>query len=115
VDLSANIVPAIVAEPTPVAVVPEPVAAAVVTELAPQPVAEQPVTAQPVAPAQTIVVDTEPSVRFTNIDSVFHHSDPEQNVMSEVNTIDNDYDDMGDTLQFVDEPSTGLEGDYEEL
>lgn len=120
VDLSANIVPAIVAEPTPVAVVPEPVVATVVTELAPQPVteqpvAEQPVTAQPVAPAQTIVVDTEPSVRFTNIDSVFHHSDPEQNVMSEVNTIDNDYDDMGDTLQFVDEPSTGLEGDYEEL
>jgi hypothetical protein len=33
--------------------------------------------------------------------------------MSEVNTIENDYDE--DTLQFVDAPPTGLDGDYEEL
>jgi hypothetical protein len=34
--------------------------------------------------------------------------------MSEVNTIENDFDDE-DTLQFVDAPPTGLDGDYEEL
>jgi hypothetical protein len=66
-----------------------------------------------VAPVHTIVVDTEPSVRFTNIDSVFHHTDPEQNTMNEVNTIENDLEE--ETLEFVDEPPTGLEGDYEVL
>jgi len=122
VDISANVVPQpvavlAVAEPAP-APAPEPAPAPVVEEstsldiplvvetLAPPPT-------EPSAPVQTIVVDTEPSVRFTNIDSVFHHSDPEQNVMSEVNTIENDFDE--DTLQFVDEPPTSLEGDYEEL
>ena len=120
IDLSANLVvpevaPAPVAAPEPApAPVPEPAPApapaptpAPVPEPAPAPTPEP-------APVQTIVVDTEPSVRFTNIDSVFHHSDPEQNVMSEVNTIDNDFDDE-DTLQFVDAPPTGLDGDYEEL
>ena len=120
IDLSANLVvpevaPAPVAAPEPaLAPVPEPTPApapaptpAPVPEPAPAPTPEP-------APVQTIVVDTEPSVRFTNIDSVFHHSDPEQNVMSEVNTIDNDFDDE-DTLQFVDAPPTGLDGDYEEL
>jgi Family of unknown function (DUF5764) len=124
-DLSAN---AVVPAPAPA---PEPVAAPVPVEVpAPTPVPaevpapapldvpapaseEVPVPAPPPAPVQTIVVDTEPSVRFTNIDSVFHHSDPEQNIMSEVNTIENDYDE--DTLQFVDAPPTGLDGDYEEL
>lgn len=125
VDLSANIVPEPVPEPVapvPVPVVEEPVSAPVeppapVEQPAPTtaPV-EQPVPVEQSAPApvQTIVVDTEPSVRFTNIDSVFHHSDPEQNIMSEVNTIENDFDDE-DTLQFVDAPPTGLDGDYEEL
>jgi hypothetical protein len=128
-DLSAN---AVVPAPAP-APAPEPVAAPVPVEVpAPTPVPEEvsapapapldvpvevPVPAEvpapPPAPVQTIVVDTEPSVRFTNIDSVFHHSDPEQNIMSEVNTIENDYDE--DTLQFVDAPPTGLDGDYEEL
>jgi hypothetical protein len=90
---------------------PAPVPAEVPEEV---PVTEEvPVPAPAPAPVQTIVVDTEPSVRFTNIDSVFHHSDPEQNIMSEVNTIENDYDE--DTLQFVDAPPTGLDGDYEEL
>jgi len=102
--------------PTPVEVpVPAP-APAEVPAPAPVPVEvplEAPVPAPAPAPVQTIVVDTEPSVRFTNIDSVFHHSDPEQNIMSEVNTIENDYDE--DTLQFVDAPPTGLDGDYEEL
>jgi len=102
--------------PTPVEVpVPAP-APAEVPAPAPVPVevpVEAPVPAPAPAPVQTIVVDTEPSVRFTNIDSVFHHSDPEQNIMSEVNTIENDYDE--DTLQFVDAPPTGLDGDYEEL
>jgi len=122
-DLSANIVPEPVL-PVPVLEAPAPVAAPVVEEpvSAPAPVeppapvpvtAEVPVEQSAPAPVQTIVVDTEPSVRFTNIDSVFHHSDPEQNIMSEVNTIENDYDE--DTLQFVDAPPTGLDGDYEEL
>ena len=132
-DLSANTVvpvpepePAPVPAPTPVpAEVPAPAPAPVevpapapVEVPAPAPVpVEVPVPTEVPAPApapvQTIVVDTEPSVRFTNIDSVFHHSDPEQNIMSEVNTIENDYDE--DTLQFVDAPPTGLDGDYEEL
>ena len=120
-DLSANIVPEPVlpvpvleaAAPAPAPVVEEPVSApAPVEPPAPVP-AEIPVEQSAPAPVQTIVVDTEPSVRFTNIDSVFHHSDPEQNIMSEVNTIENDYDE--DTLQFVDAPPTGLDGDYEEL
>ena len=130
-DLSANtVVPAPVPAPVPE---PEPVVAPIPIEVpapapeevpvpapapaevpAPAPVpVEAPVPAPAPAPVQTIVVDTEPSVRFTNIDSVFHHSDPEQNIMSEVNTIENDYDE--DTLQFVDAPPTGLDGDYEEL
>ena len=132
-DLSANtVVPVPEPEPAPVPVpaptpVPEEVPAPAPVEVpapapvevpAPAPVpVEVPVPAEVPAPApapvQTIVVDTEPSVRFTNIDSVFHHSDPEQNIMSEVNTIENDYDE--DTLQFVDAPPTGLDGDYEEL
>ena len=67
-------------------------------------------------PVQTIVVDTEPSVRFTNIDSVFHHSDPEQNVMSEISTIDNEYEDADDSIQFVDSAPSGLsEDDYDVL
>ncbi len=128
-DLSANTVvpapvPAPVPEPEPVEVpapapIPVEVPAPAPEEVpAPAPVPEEvpveaPVPAPAPAPVQTIVVDTEPSVRFTNIDSVFHHSDPEQNIMSEVNTIENDYDE--DTLQFVDAPPTGLDGDYEEL
>ena len=128
-DLSANtVVPApapalaLAPEPTPEPVpapveVPAPApeevpAPAPVPVEVPVPVTEE-VPAPAPAPVQTIVVDTEPSVRFTNIDSVFHHSDPEQNIMSEVNTIENDYDE--DTLQFVDAPPTGLDGDYEEL
>ena len=116
-DLSANtVVPVPEPEPAPVPVpAPTPVPEEVPAP-APVPV-EVPVPTEVPAPApapvQTIVVDTEPSVRFTNIDSVFHHSDPEQNIMSEVNTIENDYDE--DTLQFVDAPPTGLDGDYEEL
>lgn len=126
VDLSANVistepVPEPLPTPAPVPVVEEPVPEPPLAEM---PVIEMPVTEppaplpmpvqEPPAPVQTIVVDTEPSVRFTNIDSVFHHNDPEQNVMSEVNTVENDFDDE-DTLQFVDEPATGLDGDYEEL
>ena len=122
VDLSANVVsepvltvPEVAAPaPAPVPVVEEPATAPAPVELpVPVPV-EVPVEPPAPAPVQTIVVDTEPSVRFTNIDSVFHHSDPEQNIMSEVNTIENDFDDE-DTLQFVDAPPTGLDGDYEEL
>jgi len=124
-DLSANtVVPAPAPVPVPepvVAPVEVPAPAPVPVEVpAPAPVPEEVPAPVPVevpastpAPVQTIVVDTEPSVRFTNIDSVFHHSDPEQNVMSEVNTIENDFDE--DTLQFVDAPPTGLDGDYEEL
>ena len=129
VDLSANIPPVAAPAPEPIVVaepvvVPEPVVApesvvvpepVVVPEAEPAPAPAPAPVSESQTPVQTIVVDTEPSVRFTNIDSVFHHSDPEQNVMSEVNTIDNDFDEDSDTLQFVDAPPTGLDGDYEEL
>ena len=62
-------------------------------------------------PAQTIVIDTEPSVRFTNIDTVFQPTGESDDVASieEVN--------MDDTLQFMDTAPTSLDGalDYEEI
>ena len=62
-------------------------------------------------PAQTIVIDTEPSVRFTNIDTVFQPTGESDDVASieEVN--------MDDTLQFMDTAPTALDGalDYEEM
>jgi len=62
-------------------------------------------------PAQTIVIDTEPSVRFTNIDTVFQPTGESDDVASieEVN--------MDDTLQFMDTAPTSLDGalDYEEM
>ena len=64
-----------------------------------------------VPPAQTIVIDTEPSVRFTNIDTVFQPTGESDDVASieEVN--------MDDTLQFMDTAPTALDGalDYEEI
>ena len=67
---------------------------------------EAPAPLEPSAPA-TIVIDTEPSVRFTNIDTVFG--------MEEVNTIDNEIGE--EMMDFVDSASSGLDGttDYEEL
>ena len=91
-------------EPTPEPVVaPEPTPVA-----APEPT---PVVAPPPAPAPTIVVDTEPSVRFTNIDTVFNTAgDSEEVRMEEVDVND-------DMLQFVGTTTSGLDGalDYEEL
>ena len=99
-------------EPTPepvVAPTPEPVAAPEPTPVAaPEPT---PVVAPPPAPAPTIVVDTEPSVRFTNIDTVFNTAgDSEEVRMEEVDVND-------DMLQFVGTTTSGLDGalDYEEL
>jgi Family of unknown function (DUF5764) len=72
----------------------------------------KPVVVEEVAPpAQTIVIDTEPSVRFTNIDTVFQPTGESDDVASieEVN--------MDDTLQFMDTAPTALDGalDYEEM
>ena len=97
-------------EPTPVAAPePTPVAAPEPTPVAaPEPT---PVVAPPPAPAPTIVVDTEPSVRFTNIDTVFNTAgDSEEVRMEEVDVND-------DMLQFVGTTTSGLDGalDYEEL
>ena len=94
------------AEPV-VEVKPEPV-----VEVKPEPVVEvkpEPVVEAPAAPVQTIVVDTEPSVRFTNIDTVFQ-STADENALEEV-----DMDD--DILQFVDSNTSALDSnlDYEEL
>ena len=77
----------------------------------PEPPKPEPIVATeaPKPPAQTIVVDTEPSVRFTNIDTVFNSTgDAEEVSLEEID------DDM---LQFVDSTTTGLDGntDYEEL
>ena len=94
--------PVVAPEPTPVAA-PEPTPVA-----APEPT---PVVAPPPAPAPTIVVDTEPSVRFTNIDTVFNTAgDSEEVRMEEVDVND-------DMLQFVGTTTSGLDGalDYEEL
>jgi len=84
--------------------------------------APEPAPAPAPAPApvekaqQTIVVDTEPSVRFTNINSVFHPDDPERNNLEEVDTIDN-YEPSDEMLQFTGDAPEGLsnEDDYEEL
>lgn len=90
-----------------VEVKPEPV-----VEVKPEAVVEvkpEPVVEAPAAPVQTIVVDTEPSVRFTNIDTVFQ-STADENALEEV-----DMDD--DILQFVDSNTSALDSnlDYEEL
>ena len=110
--------PVVAPEPTPVAAPePTPVAAPEPTPVAapePTPVAAPeptPVVAPPPAPAPTIVVDTEPSVRFTNIDTVFNTAgDSEEVRMEEVDVND-------DMLQFVGTTTSGLDGalDYEEL
>jgi hypothetical protein len=103
-------------KPEPVVEVkPEPVVE--VSKVEPEPVAEvpkvepvpEPVVEAPSAPVQTIVVDTEPSVRFTNIDTVFQ-STTDENTLEEV-----DMDD--DVLQFVDSTTSALDNklDYEEL
>ena len=102
--------PVVAPEPTPVAAPePTPVAAPEPTPVAaPEPT---PVVAPPPAPAPTIVVDTEPSVRFTNIDTVFNTAgDSEEVRMEEVDVND-------DMLQFVGTTTSGLDGalDYEEL
>ena len=111
-------------KPEPVVEVkPEPVVevkAEPVVEVKPEPVVEvkpeavvevkpEPVVEAPAAPVQTIVVDTEPSVRFTNIDTVFQ-STADENALEEV-----DMDD--DILQFVDSNTSALDSnlDYEEL
>ena len=98
------------AEPEPVVVAPAP-APAPEPEPAPAPAPAPVEQAQ-----QTIIVDTEPSVRFTNINSVFHPDDPERNVLEEVNTIDN-YEPSDEMLQFTGDAPEGLsnEDDYEEL
>lgn len=90
-----------------VEVKPEPV-----VEVKPEAVVEvkpEPLVEAPAAPVQTIVVDTEPSVRFTNIDTVFQ-STADENALEEV-----DMDD--DILQFVDSNTSALDSnlDYEEL
>jgi hypothetical protein len=93
-------------EPEPVVEAPKP--EPVVEVPKPEPVPE-PVLEASSAPVQTIVVDTEPSVRFTNIDTVFQ-STTDENTLEEV-----DIDD--DVLQFVDSNTSALDNnlDYEEL
>ena len=70
------------------------------------------VKAEPEPPAQTIIIDTEPSVRFTNIDTVFQPTGETDDAASiEEVTMDSDI------LQFMDSSSVALDGalDYEEL
>jgi hypothetical protein len=63
------------------------------------------------APAPTIVVDTEPSVRFTNIDTVFNTTGESEEVPIE------EVDMNDDMLQFIGTTTSGLDGalDYEEI
>ena len=106
IEVKAEPVVEVKSEPV-VEVKPEPV-----VEVKPEAVVEvkpEPVVEAPAAPVQTIVVDTEPSVRFTNIDTVFQ-STADENALEEV-----DMDD--DILQFVDSNTSALDSnlDYEEL
>jgi hypothetical protein len=106
--------PEVAPEVAPEAVaVSEPVAAPVA---APEPVTE-PVSEPAATPAiiqQTIIVDTEPVVRFTNKDTIFS-DDPEKNTIQEVNMITStDEQEDEDELKFLDEEGTAMD-DFEEL
>ena len=65
---------------------------------------------------QTIVVDTEPIVRFTNIDTVFDPHDPAKNILQDMSTLDStDYDEEDeDELKILDSGS-GLKMDDDEF
>ncbi len=62
---------------------------------------------EPVSP--TIVVDTEPSVRFSNIDTVFHPSDPQQHTFKPTTNTDDEH------IEFVDDAAEGIVDSFEEL
>ncbi len=68
---------------------------------------------------QTIVVDTEPIVRFTNIDTVFDPHDPAKNILQDMSTLDStDYDEEDeDELKILDSGSGSKMDDdeFEEL
>ena len=108
----AEAAPEVAAEaaPEPVTVpVAEPVAEPVTV---PVPVAEP--AATPAIIQQTIIVDTEPVVRFTNKDTIFS-DDPEKNTIQEVNMITaTDEQEDEDELKFLDEEGTAMD-DFEEL
>ncbi len=62
---------------------------------------------EPVSP--TIVVDTEPSVRFSKIDTVFHPSDPQQHTFKPTTNTDDEH------IEFVDDAAEGIVDSFEEL
>lgn len=67
-------------------------------------------------PPQTIVVDTEPIVRFTNIDTIFDPNDPAKNILQDMATLDDneEEEDDEDELKILDS-GDGLKMDDEEF
>ncbi len=63
---------------------------------------EKPAESPKPSPAQTIVVDTEPIVRFTNIDTIFDPSDPAKNILQDMTTLDDEDEDEDDELKILD-------------
>ncbi|NBO61736.1 MAG: hypothetical protein EBU82_12375, partial [Flavobacteriia bacterium] len=61
-----------------------------------------------VVESPTIVVDTEPSVRFTNIDTIFHPSDPQQHTFKPTSNPEDDH------IEFVDDSEVPMDS-FEEL
>lgn len=64
------------------------------------------------APLQTLVVDTEPSVSFTNMDTIFDSEHPEDNVISESPRHDEEVE--IDHVEVIDAPPEPLDG-FEDL
>lgn len=64
------------------------------------------------APLQTLVVDTEPSVSFTNMDTIFDSEHPEENVISESPREEEEVE--IDHVEMVDAPPEPLDG-FEDL
>ena len=82
-------------------------------------VPSQPLTNQvlmpppPPAAVQTLIVDTEPTVSFTNMDTIFDSEHPEDNVISESSNNDDDGFDI-DHVEMIDAPPEPLDG-FEDL
>lgn len=92
---------------TPAAPVPEPMKLATVPPVLPVP-APVPV------PAQTFTVDTEPTVSFTNMDTIFDSENPDANEIVASPLYNEDEDEIDHIRIVENEPATALD-EYEDL
>jgi hypothetical protein len=79
-------------------------------ESAPLSPSNQVIVPAPAATVQTLIVDTEPSVSFTNMDTIFDSENPEANEISESPHQEEDID----HIEMVDAPPEPLDG-FEDL